>query len=441
MMCIVTYRASIESTPHTSACAPPPSAFLLFQSVYQLVYFHTHLTPGVTITKSDCVIFECLKIDRDTCRGANLILTAVPFADVAVVIPHNLSNDLFFEHLIYFPRLRHQFRLICEERKDRCFDGRDRAVEFQIRAHLLRLAGVLCGGGTSEFVLRICGNKKSKNGAVNTKRWFDYVRHNTLSILILHRETLPRYLIVRREIEVGAIRETAELFSAKWKIKLKIYRTLRVVCTISIAHFKFMHRVSGNTDGLVERVHIGAPLFKCGLPFARPYKIFYFHLLKFAGTKYEITRCYLVTECFSDMCDTERQLRVQRINNILEIQKNTAGRLGTQVRNSRLFSRTDRRCEHRIEHCVTERIGKPRHLATRFPCTRIKYDRRVDPTHIIPILHEHPPPQLFDVVLELDAVRAVIPKTGKAAVNFTTRIYKSAAFAQRHYFFHRYLGH
>ena len=80
-------------------------------------------------------------------------------------------------------------------------------------------------------------------------------------------------------------------------------------------------------------------------------------------------------------------------------------------------------------------------MAARFPHFRIHQDRRIDAAHVVAILHEHAPPELLDIILELDAQRAVVPGAGEAAVDLGAGIDEAAPLAQGDYLFHQVFGH
>src|SRR3989338_1061779 len=80
-------------------------------------------------------------------------------------------------------------------------------------------------------------------------------------------------------------------------------------------------------------------------------------------------------------------------------------------------------------------------MSARLPCFGIHEDCRVQSAHVVAVLDKHPPPELFDVVLELDAERSVVPKARKATVYFRAGKYEAAALAERNYFVHGNVRH
>ena len=77
---------------------------------------------------------------------------------------------------------------------------------------------------------------------------------------------------------------------------------------------------------------------------------FKLHLFKLSGTECEVTRCDLITEGFTDLTDTKRDLLAGRSLHIFEVDKNTLCGFRTQI-NSILciFGYTLERLEHQVE--------------------------------------------------------------------------------------------
>ena len=80
---------------------------------------------------------------------------------------------------------------------------------------------------------------------------------------------------------------------------------------------------------------------------------------------------------------------------------------------------------------VDHRVGEGRDVAARLPDARVHDDRRVDADDVVALLHHRPPPGALDVVLHLDAQRAVVPEAADAAVDLAAGEDEAAPLAQR----------
>ena len=87
-------------------------------------------------------------------------------------------------------------------------------------------------------------------------------------------------------------------------------------------------------------------------------------------------------------------------------------------------------------YALDERILEALDVSRGFPRFRIHEYRRVESVHILAVLHEHAPPDIFYVVLELNAQGPVIPRTCEAAVYLGALIDEPATFGERDYFVH-----
>ena len=84
---------------------------------------------------------------------------------------------------------------------------------------------------------------------------------------------------------------------------------------------------------------------------------------------------------------------------------------------------------------IDERIGEAGDVAARLPHARMHQDRRVEPLDVVARANHRMPPAVLDVLLELDAERAVVPHGSGAAVDLRRLEDESAALAQRNEFF------
>ena len=194
------------------------------------------------------------------------------------------------------------------------------------------------------------------------------------------------------------------------------------------------------------------------------------HHVEFADAEQEVAGIDLVAEPLAQLGDAEGQLARRGGQYVVEIDEDALGRLRAQVGKSTLFrNRTHLGLEHEVEGPrlgqvrgpaggtrIPGLVGAPPSLAlaavhqgvdegllvTRIlPGQRIHQDGAVEPLHVVPLIDVAPPPGVHDVVLQLDAHRAVIVQALQAAVDFRARVDDSAALAERDELFQRDGGH
>ena len=69
-----------------------------------------------------------------------------------------------------------------------------------------------------------------------------------------------------------------------------------------------------------------------------------------------------------------------------------------------------------------QRVGERVDVAAGLPHLARQDDRGVEPDHVVALLHHRLPPLALDVLLELDAQRAVVPGGAGAAVDLAARV-------------------
>ena len=89
---------------------------------------------------------------------------------------------------------------------------------------------------------------------------------------------------------------------------------------------------------------------------------------------------------------------------------------------------------------VHQRVGEAAQMAGGHPRLRVHQDRGIQTDVIGILLHEFLPPGALDVVFQLDAERAVVPRVGKAAVDLGAGEDIAAVFAQRDQLVHGFFG-
>ena len=85
---------------------------------------------------------------------------------------------------------------------------------------------------------------------------------------------------------------------------------------------------------------------------------------------------------------------------------------------------------------VHQRIGEAGDVAGRLPDPRMHQDRGIEPLDVVAGMDHRPPPAVLDVLLELDAQRAVIPHGAEAPVDLGRLEHEAPPLGQRHELFH-----
>ena len=159
----------------------------------------------------------------------------------------------------------------------------------------------------------------------------------------------------------------------------------------------------------------------------------------------------LVPERLADLRDPERRLAPRDLGDVLEVDEDPLRRLGAEVDvDAGLLDGADARPEHEVElarlrqvavrrlagplrrplaaahllvlrvgevvgaeaqlagAAVDERVGEAAHVAGRLPDLRVEDDRGVERDDVVALLHHRLEPARLDVVLQQDAVVAVV---------------------------------
>ena len=64
-----------------------------------MIHLHSFLGGGVAVADGNGVIGEGVKVNGDAVWGADFVLAAVAFADIAIVVPHDVA-EFFFELVV-----------------------------------------------------------------------------------------------------------------------------------------------------------------------------------------------------------------------------------------------------------------------------------------------------------------------------------------------------
>ena len=225
------------------------------------------------------------------------------------------------------------------------------------------------------------------------------------------------------------------------------------------------------TDVSVELQTLGSPIFEPLVSLARMAEELHLGLFEFTRAEGKVARRNFVAEGLAYLGNPKRDLLPGRLAHTLEARKERlagfrpqVGRLGGVRRSADLglqhqvevpgFGQVVLRAalSRRTLPCVVKLIGAKAFLARpaihhrvaevidvarRFPGSRMRDDRRVDTDDVRALSNHALPPQRFQVVLEFDTKRAVVPKTVNPAVNLTRRKDKPSGCAKRNQLVHR----
>ncbi len=216
------------------------------------------------------------------------------------------------------------------------------------------------------------------------------------------------------------------------------------------------------------------------LVLARADEELHLHLLEFPGAEDEVARGDLVAERLADLADAERDLLARGLQHVAEVDEDALRGLRTQVgqpglvfhraqvgaqqaveharlgegaavaavRARELLEPADRRVAVLFlvgldqvvgpvplvaEHALGQRIDELGDVAAGLPDLTGQDHRRVESHDVVALGHHRAPPLALDVVLQLDAERAVVPGSAQAPVDLAGREDESPSFAQVDY--------
>jgi hypothetical protein len=244
-------------------------------------------------------------------------------------------------------------------------------------------------------------------------------------------------------------------------------------------------------DEIDPALHRLQPGLELGRALLRLDEVLDLHLLELEQAEDEVAGRDLVAERLPDLADAERQLLPRGREDVLVLHEDTLRRLRPQVDLRAGFRDwADRRAEHHVELAgigqravaavrareiglaqdrahflrrLRRRIGDPELLfqhmirpearlarpavdqgivevhdvAGSFPDTRMHQDAGVEPDHVAATLDKRLPPELLDVVAQLDAQRTEVPRIGEAAIDVGSGKDEATALGERDDLFHR----
>src|SRR4051812_16243446 len=431
---------------------PPP------QLARQLGDRDAYLLEGVAVTQRDRVVVHRLVVDRYPPGGPDLVLAAVALADRAAGVV--LGRYQLPQLLVDLARLL-RLSVLVDQRENRRLDRREPGVEPQHRAlstlDLLGVVGV---------------DHEGEHRPVDTRGRLDHVGDEALAAPGVHiLELLAGELRVLGQVEVAAVRDPLELRPAHRKVVFHVGGGARIVRELVLA-------VRAQTELLRPDPEIGVPAQPLAHPVLMPVgglgrrdEELHLHLLELERPEDEIARRDLVAEGLADLRDSERRLLAAEAEDVLEVDEDALRGLGPEVRPVRfVLHRADEGLEHQVEparlgelaaadgtpdlalgvlvaellltevvlakaplalpEALHERVGEAGEMPGGLPDPGVLDDRGVERDDVIPFLEHRAPPLALHVVLQQDAVVAVVVGVPESAVDLRGGEDESAPLAE-----------
>jgi hypothetical protein len=270
---------------------------------------------------------------------------------------------------------------------------------------------------------------------------------------------------VAAQIPVASVVDAFDLLPAEREQELDVGGRLRVVRELVGAVRAHAQAVVAEAERAVEPDALGEPVLEPLLALARMDEELELGLLELARAEREVARVDLVAKRLADLRDAERDLLARALAHALRVEEDRLTRLGAQERHGRrVLLRADEGLQHQVEvarrrpvvlrralarrtragvvelvgaHAllaglaVDQRIAEVLDVARRLPGPRVRDDRRVEAFDVVALAHDLLPPERLQVVLELDAERAVVPEAVDAAVDLARLPDEAATRAER----------
>ena len=342
-------------------------------------------------------------------------------------------------------------------------------------------------------LLVVCIAKNGKNASFYAERGLNDIGDVSLVCLGIEvGEILVRGVLMLGKVVVGSVGNAPELAPSEREEELEVGGCLGIeakLLGIVVAETDvFVAQTDGEQPVVAEFSPIGEP-FKVGAGLAEEFKL---HLLELADTEDEVTGSDLVTEGFTDLCDTEGHLTSGGSLYVYEVCENTLCGLGAEVNGVlRVLGYALEGLEHKVKltdvgeivlsaggarnvvlldeflhfrmgesinglgkleavlcapilddlicaeslvalAAVHKGIREARKVSRSDPGLGIHENSRVETDIVLILLNEFLPPSLLYIVLELNAEGAVVPGVGKAAVDLGAGENEAAVLAQSH---------
>ena len=278
--------------------------------------------------------------------------------------------------------------------------------------------------------------------------------------LVVVGQALPARLRVRLQVVIRPVGYPLYLAPSPWVKVLDVVSGFGVVGKLVLRVPPDAEARGIHAQIFVPRHAVGYPSFVGLFILARLDEVLYLHHLELAGSEDEVAGGDFVSERLADLGDSERQPLSGCGEDVVEVDENPLRGFGAQIGfGGAVFDGSDGRLEHEVElprlahraaavgaaaavemvfpeaasarAALDQRVVKAGDMTARAPDLRAHDDGGVQPHNIIAPPDERAPPRILDVLLHLDAERAVIPRARHAAVNLAALKDEPAPLAKR----------
>ena len=412
------------------------------------------------------LVADGVEVHGDAVRSADLVLTAVTLADGTgvVVIDHEVLAQLVADLHGLLAQLLAQ--------------GQDGAlIRSQSRMQTQHGADILLALGIHEVLLVVGLAQEGQRHTVAAQRRLDDVGDVVLVGLGVEvLQALAGSLLMAAQVVVGAVRNAPQLAPVGER------EGILDVGGGTAVEGQLGGLVVAQTQVLLLDAEAQQPVFAVILPVSEPLQIgarlaeeLALHLLELAGTEGEVARRDLIAEGLAYLTHAEGQLAAGGALDVGEVDEDALCGLRAEIAGGRaVLGDADGGLEHQVEladggevmlaadgaddvlvlgdelvhlvkahgidvdlrvlvpdelvgavaclagAAVQQRVGEAGDVAGGDPSLGVHDDGRIQTNVVRAFLHEFLQPSLLDVVLELNAQRAIVPAVCKAAVDLGT---------------------
>src|SRR5919201_305885 len=423
----------------------------------------TLLCQRIAVPHRHRLVVQRLLVDREGERRADLVLRPVAPADrPAVVVLHAGAAA---QLLVQGPGSGRHLLALTDQREHRRGHGRHLGMQAQDDALAV---------GDDLLVVRV--DEQRDEDPLDAHGRLDHVRHVPLAVGPYVLELRGRELGVLRQVIVAPVRNALELGPTDRIQVLDVTRRLRVVRPL-------LGPVLPHTEAAIAQAVAPIPGQALVDPVAVPavrlrgrHEVLHLHLLELANAEQEVPRRDLVAERLAGLGDAERRPPARELEHVLEVDEDALRGLGPEEgMRCVVADRPDVRLEHQVElarvreiallglarvlarlaaalrilelvgaepelarPAVHEGVGEAFDVAGGLPDARMEDDRRVERDDVVSLQHHRIEPRVADVVLQQDAVVAIVVRRAEPAVDLRRREDEPTPTAERDDLVHRH---